>query len=51
MQDCVNLAANLDGYLPWCRKGGMKDIQVLLLVLPSSLLSSLEWCDTTIYEP
>ena len=28
MQYCFNVAANLDGYLPWCRKGGMKDVQV-----------------------
>jgi len=28
VQDCFNVAANLDGYLPWCRKGGMKDVQV-----------------------
>jgi hypothetical protein len=27
-QYCYNVAANLDGYLPWCQKGGMKDIQV-----------------------
>ena len=30
MQDCFNVAADLDGYLPWCGKGGMKDIQVNL---------------------
>ena len=26
---CFNVAANLDSYMSWCRKGGMKEIEIL----------------------
>ncbi|KAJ1490245.1 hypothetical protein T484DRAFT_1777803 [Baffinella frigidus] len=43
LQHCFNVAANLDGYLLWCRKGGMKDVQVRMrLSGAAALLAALQ---------